>query len=401
MQLVDEFLRFLQSLLADAGLEVDLALLRGLFALVVLAATLVAGYKILRVVYGWVGSGVEFVAGQIEQKFWQDTGKLRTFLTFVLLAIAYGFYGKQQSRPLGDALVDLGREQLLSVLPLAIVTQWVLLCCFWVVFGLLMGLRGHQLRAPLEVLTGAVALSIELVLFTIALLSLIGGDLGLAGLAVLAMFPVTYVFLAAWYDPERAQPDQAATGPRWPRTHAENAASRLQVRPVAVLVYTGLWSLVFAIPAVIVVLVYVLGGFSPPTLGGVIRVELIVMVVFFLLSCLGFRAEMQSTERVPPVLFHFIDLSLALSTVVIALTQLPSSTVTLGPVPSWLVAAGPPLLVAAMVFGLHLLKERENVKRWRACLVACGAVALVAGPAVVLLTSLLSPVTGLLPLPQL
>jgi hypothetical protein len=75
---------------------------------------------------------------------------------------------------------------------------------------------------------------------------------------------------------------------------------------------------------------------------------------------------------VPPVV---VVVMMALSACAIALSGLHHSPVTLGRVPVWLIAVGPPLVVALVVFATNLVRLRRCTTRWGACVL----VAFVAG----------------------
>jgi hypothetical protein len=105
--------------------------------------------------------------------------------------------------------------------------------------------------------------------------------------------------------------------------------------------------------------------------------------------------------EVPPALLPFIDLSMALSACAIVLSGFGQSAVTLGSVPVWVVAIGPPILVALLVFTANVLRLRSGTTRWGACVLAAVAAALLVWPAKEALHWLLRPLVELLPLPKL
>lgn len=131
-----------------------------------------------------------------------------------------------------------------------------------------------------------------------------------------------------------------------------------------------------------------------------VTVDLIVVSVMFLVSCYRFRADALNETAAPPALLHFIDLTAAISACAIALVGLPGSQVTFGAVPAWLVAVGPPLIVATMVFVLRILRRCGVTPRWAACVLAAGIAGLLVGPAKIVLAAILTPVVDLLPFPD-
>ncbi|WP_344078550.1 hypothetical protein [Luedemannella helvata] len=109
---LDEFLDAVRELLANVGVDVSLGTVRALFWLVIGALALYLTYQVVSQVFKGVRAAGLFAKRQIDQKFWRDAGKLATVLSFLLLVVAYAFYGDEQERTLGQAVADLGREQL-------------------------------------------------------------------------------------------------------------------------------------------------------------------------------------------------------------------------------------------------------------------------------------------------
>jgi hypothetical protein len=314
---------------------------------------------------------------QVGQRFWREPGKLGTFISFALFLIAYGFYAPQQKRTLLEAVLDLVGEQLASVMPVAILTQWVLLSLYWVVFGSVMGLPLWRLMAPVELVGAVLLFAVLLVLATVSVWALFNGEWDVARSAFLAMFVAMYLGFVA-LSTRKYRVDMAdrrssrfwrARVMAWGAGTPEKPAPRWRPPPMLILLATLAFAVFVGIFSSIVFVVVFFVRSAVPSLAGVIRADLVICAIFLLVACYNFRAVNLGNADVPPALLSFIDLSLALSACAIALAGLPDSPVTLGSVPVWLVAVGPPLLVALTVFGLRLAPERHT-PRWQACLLA-------------------------------
>lgn len=328
----------------------------------------------------------KFAKGQVDERFWREPGKVRIVIGFVLLAVAYGFYGSDQSRPLGEALLDLGRGQFLSVMPLAILTQWLLLIAFWLLFGRLAGVPFKELAKPIgTVVSGTLAIAVELAPFTLGALALVDGDLGLAAAGFGAMFALNLALALLTAVRERRKPPEARDTRFWVRN------------PLALaLLLTVLLSVLFLLVAVLVTLGYAVyahfSGAGPVTLtpAAVVQGELVAVSVVFLASCFRFRSDSLAEVEAPPTVLHFADLSLALSAALVAATGVAGSPVALGSVPPWLIAVGPPLTVAAMAFGIYLVRMRDAAPRWGVSLAVSVAAAFLVLPAAKAVTALLA-----------
>ncbi|HEY1094342.1 MAG TPA: hypothetical protein VGE61_06545 [Glycomyces sp.] len=327
----------------------------------------------------------KFAKGQVDQRFWREPGKVRIVIGVVLLAVAYG-YGADQPRPLGEALLDLGRGQFLAVMPIAILTQWLLLIMFWLLFGRIAGVPLKELAKPIgTVASGTVVIAVELAPFTLGALALIGGDTAIAAAGFGAMFALNLALALLTAARERRKPPEARDTRFWVRN------------PVALaLLLTVLLSVLFVLVAVLVALGYAVyayfSGAGPAALtpASVIRGEVIAVSVVFLVSCFRFRSDSLAEVDAPPAVLHFADLSLALSAGLVAATAVAGSPVVLGAVPPWLIAVGPPLTVAAMVFGIYLVRMRDATPRWGVCLVVSVAAAFLVLPATKGVTALLA-----------
>lgn len=360
-------------------------------ALLVVGAVLGAlAYALVKAVVGGLWS---FGRGQVEQQFWRDGGKLTTLLSLTVLVLAYAFYGEEQPRPLVGALVDMVREQLLAVLPLAVLTQWVLLWLFWLLFGLLMKLPRAQLLEPAVLFNSVLVFSGLMVLFTLVFLGLARQDWGAAAGWYAAVVAACYLLIVVGNNPRNWPSGRGSWTFRW------------KVEPRTVLLVTLLFTAVFTVIAAAVwgVRASTSSG-GVPSLGAMLHGELIVMSVLFLLLCLGFKTViLKNNPATPKVLFDFMDLTGALSAVTIALTGLAQSPLRLGSTPVWVIAAGPPLLVAAAILLFNLVPRSARIQtpRWGWCLVACVVFALLVVPGRAILTEVLTPVAALIPWPDL
>ncbi|MEO3809509.1 hypothetical protein ABGB17_10965 [Sphaerisporangium sp. B11E5] len=337
------------------------------------------------------------------------------FISFVLLVIAYAFYGQEQKRTLPDALLHLGKEQLAEVLPAAIVTQWVLLIGFWLLFGLLLGTPFGKLASPLTTMAFLLVLTGYLAVFTPALMALFSGGAGRAEMGVFALaVPLMYagyvlegperrLEVARLRREMRAQQGlpEVRRGPVRRLLWGSEEGPRSRWLPPPGYVAAGVFA-VFLLFSLLVGVVYGVKAFGeprPPSPDEVVRGVLVLMTFLFLLSCFSFRTTALTDLNPPPALFHFVDLSLALSACVVAVVGLPDSPVTLGPVPPWMIAVGPPLVVAALILGIHLREQRADTPRWGVCLAVSVGVALLVWPLKILLIEVLPPYLRLLPLP--
>jgi hypothetical protein len=395
---------FLVSVRDALGLDVSLDVLRGIFWMVAAVVAIVVAYRVIMAVLRGLEKAGLFAKRQIDQKFWRDAGKLATVISFLLFVLAYGFYSQEQRRTVGQALADLVREHLDAVLPLAVLTQWVLLLLFWFGFGLLVNVPLRSLLKPLEVVWAFVVLTGQVLLYTVVMMSLVEGSVTGAVLGAGALFGSIYLLLVGATATQRRQwSASAASGRRFARlVYGWGAGrSRWLPPPLLVVVCVAGFGLLYGIISMVVGAVYVIGDRPPATMAGVVTVDLIVMAFVFLFVCYRFRADTLSEVEVPPALLHFVDFSLAISACAIAVVGLPNSPVTLGEVPVWLIAVGPPVIVAAMVFVMHLLRLRMTTPRWVACLVVAAVAGLLVGPAKIVLGYALGPLAALLPLPSL
>ncbi|MEU5870408.1 hypothetical protein AB0A73_02490 [Glycomyces sp. NPDC047369] len=385
MAWLDAVLEGVQSILSDLGADVELPVLKSLFWLL---AGIFAAYWAYRFLRWAVGAGIavgRFAKDQVDQRFWRDPGKLRLVVGVLLFAVAYGFYGADQARPLGTALADTARGQVLAFMPLAIMTQWLLLLAFWLLLGLVMGARFGELGRPIgDIVLGMAAITGEVLCFTLALMGFAQGE-PVAGLAW------SLVFLAA-------NVPLAVLGRAQARRRGEDLTGFWKSVPGLWLVYSLVLLMLCGLVAGITAGVRAGAGLGPLGTDGAVRIALIAVTVVFFANCLQFRAEYLSKVEVPESLLYFIDFSLALAAGVVAVAGVQQSPVTLGPVPAWAVAVGPPLIVAGMLFTVRLRRLRESTPRWTAVLaVAIGAAFLVL-PATILISRALAPV---LPQPDL
>lgn len=358
------------------------------------------------------GGFAEFLDEDDDKELWRNTGRLSTVLTFGLLIVAYAFYGDDQSRTWWEAVKALATDQLLSVLPVAILTQFMLMMLFWFLFGRLLGMPWKPLLDPVVNLLHVVTAGAGLLVFTVGLLGALHHQTGqlIAGLAGLAVWGYLLTVLGASRASrtQTAQYEQArvAAG-KPPRSRlyrflwGDPSTGSRWVQPTgAMLMGVVLGSFIYGIFAAIAAAIMHWMGRGIPGLGTTVQVELIVMTVALLAGCYLFRMEASMLPSTPPTLFHFADLSLALAACVVALTGLPNSEVTIGPVPVVVIAVGPALLVALAVYLVHVRAARRTTKGWSTTLAASLTAGLAAAPLKFVLTVAVVPLVGLLPLPS-
>jgi hypothetical protein len=355
---------------------------------------------------------VEFLEDDDDSALWRDTGRLSTLITFVLLVVAYAFYGDQQSRGWWEAVKDLGQDQLESVVPVAILTQFVLLVLFWLLLGRMLGMPWKALLEPIYDLVRVAGLFVGLLIFTVALLGALNGNAGYVVLGLAGLAATSYLIGVSGSSLElRAR-------------YAAHERARAEAgKPPRSAVYTAMWGSpdrstrwrqpIGGVLFGLVLQLFVYGIFAGitagimhwmdrgvPGLGPTLRIELIVATIAMLAFCYYFRTSASEQPDTPPILFHFVDLSLVLSAGVVALTGLPGSSVTVGPVPSLVVAVGPSIVVAVVIFAVHLARGRSTTRNWGNALVVSVGAGAVAVPVKLFLTAALVPFVGLLPLPS-
>ncbi|GAA3248266.1 hypothetical protein ACFO1B_39285 [Dactylosporangium siamense] len=359
-------------------------------ALLIIGGMLAAlAYAVVKAVVGGLWS---FGRSQVEQQFWRDGGKLTTLMSVTVLVLAYAFYRDEQPRPLARALVDLAHDKLLAVLPLAILTQWVLLWLFWILFGLLMKVPLAQLIQPAVIFNSLLVFSGLMVLFTLVFLGVARRDWGAAAGWYAVVVAANYLLIVMGNNPRNRPSDRRGWTYRW------------RIAPQTIVLVTLLFTVLFAVIAAVVWGVQRSMHRGVPSLAGALHGELIAMSAVFLLACLGFKTLiLKDNPGTPKVLLNFIELTTALSAVMIALIGLSQSPVKLGSTPVWVIAVGPPLLVAVaiLLFNLVPRSARTEAPRWGLCLAASVAVALLVVPGRVILTDVLTPVAALIPWPDL
>jgi hypothetical protein len=346
----------------------------------------VVGIPVVLFVYvlaaGFMGSGN-----------WRDAGKLLPLLNLVVLMIAYAFYGADQPRTLAEALQDIVSAEFVELLPSAAATGAILLCLFWLLIATIMRLPQRVVLAPVEsLLVSMVASGAVCVLFTVAWMDLLTATSvpdavpAVAGMCLLWLVwggigvlddgnLFTILGRSAARDALRALAgDQEDPPPLPPRPHV---SIRTYLRRTATIAVSSL-----VVAAVITFLVVNVGGDSPPpSVEDVVRVELILFTVAFVVWCLKLRSNSEKLPGVPAVMGGFTNLSLALSTVLVAATGVAASPVMLGPVPPLLVAVVPGLVTAVAVFLVDVRPHRRSAHTYGLCL-AASLVAGVLGPVV-------------------
>ncbi|MGY0460415.1 hypothetical protein ACW14Y_09110 [Kitasatospora sp. cg17-2] len=357
--------------------------------------------------------------------FWDDTGRLLGVAQLLLLVLAYAFGAGGQSRSFGAAVGDILSGQLPDLLPMAVATQWLLLSVLWLVVGASAGVRRSDLTAPFDAVRGMALIAVFVVAFTAAWMTPPSGP-GPAGRlpAVVAVGAVLLLFgyLSAVSRGHEQRPDilrrrreilehsfrrpgdvPGHTAPNRPEEALIAALlARGQDRPVPptgsiwlpapalVLRLCLLWAALLGVPAAAVTWIFSTGHFPPPDLPGVLRVELAVLSVMVLMMVFSFRRNLDGRIRVSPAVPRLIDLSLLLSVGWLGLSGAWSSPVTLGPLPAWVVALGPPLVIASLVLLLGVLPHRRQTPRLPLAL----AVAVAAGPFVLPLRAALQHLLG-------
>ncbi|MFB9392808.1 hypothetical protein ACFPM3_02220 [Streptomyces coeruleoprunus] len=389
-----------QSFLDGWGVPVDLRewphdeTVAGLYLLAFLVACVV------------ISTVPDMVRAVCRPRFWHE-GRALPLIQFVLFLVAYAFYSGGQTRSAAEAAGELLTGRLAQVAPLAILTHWVLVCLLWLWFGRLMGLSRRRLFAPLVELWMLPLSLVFVLMFTVAWMQVAvrGSALGPeAGAVLLVAVAAVQAYLA--YAMENAAAVRDGSRPATamgrvlgfapPRPYA----SRWRVPLKGLLAGTAGLLLVQGLLAALISLPFWAGAFPVPSLRSVLHVELVLYSILLLIWCFAFRELVFEQPGVPAALPRFIDFSLALGACAIAATGLKHSTVTLGTAPPWLVALGPPLLVALVVFCLCLVTAVRRTPRWGTCL----GVAVLAGvlvlPARPLLEAALGPVVGFMPLPD-
>ena len=94
---------------------------------------------------------IKFARDQVRDRFWRETDKLTLFITLLLLFVGYAFYSHDQPRTFVQAVEDIGLQRLAELLPITILTGWVLLVVFWFLFCGVMGVpsvAGDAHRPP-------------------------------------------------------------------------------------------------------------------------------------------------------------------------------------------------------------------------------------------------------------
>ncbi|MFJ8436341.1 hypothetical protein ACIQ9P_34075 [Kitasatospora sp. NPDC094019] len=357
--------------------------------------------------------------------FWDDTGRLLGLAQLLLLLLAYAFGAGGQSRSFGAAVGDILSGQLPDLLPMAVATQWLLLSALWLVVGASAGVGRADLTAPFDAVRGMALIAVFVVAFTAAWMAPPSGR-GPAGRlpAVVLVCAVLLLFgyLSAVSRAHEQRPDIArrrrealehsfrglgrTSGPaaadrpeealiaallaRGQRPSAPSTGSVWRPAPALVLRLCLLWTALLGLPAAAVTWIFSTGHFPPPDLHGVLRVELAVLSVMVLLMVFSFRRGLEGRVRVSPAVPRLIDLSLLLSVGWLGLSGARNSPVTLGPLPAWAVALGPPLAIASLVLLLGVLPHRRETPRLPLAL----AVAVAAGPLVLPLRSALEHLLG-------
>ncbi|GIH11600.1 hypothetical protein Rhe02_96670 [Rhizocola hellebori] len=375
----DFFVMLAEALHELVGLDASPELLRGIFliALAGLAVAILIRAGQAAVQVGKAATG--FVRKQVGNRFWRDAGKLASVISFVLLVLAYGLFWQKQTRTLDEALLDMGREHLAEIVPTAILTQVVLLSAYWFIFGRLTAVPTRTLLEPYRLVVGLAIAFAWLLLASVLPFVLAGGDSGTLGMAVLGLITVLGLCV-----PLLAKSVTAASK----RAQQGKARASIAVALVALLMLTSL-------VATTVAAVYAAVS-SDPSVAGLVATDFAILTVLLLFTGYRFRAYIGQAE-VPAAVPHLIDFSLAISACAIALISLPGSEVTLGGVPPVVIAAGPALAVAAMIYIVHLRRSPQHTPRWRVCLAVAIVAGLLVGPVKALLSAPIAAFASILP----
>jgi hypothetical protein len=274
---LDSIFAYVQVLLADLGLHVSTVVLK----IVAAVLALILLYTIVRYIIIGVITIVQFGKEQVEQKFWRDAGKTTTLISFILLVIAYAFYGQQQTRTVVQAATDLGKDQLDTVMPLAILTQWLLLLGFLALFGWLM-------QVPMRPLFHHATLVLGWILFTglLAFCTVWAYPLAFGGFDAVAWASLGVTLLGLYFFVV------ATNGPKQRRTNAEwlrrrgwfvrslfaggSERSRWRISPFGLIISVLPLLLIDMIIAVFVFAFYDKTGATIPSREGLVSVQVVV-----------------------------------------------------------------------------------------------------------------------------
>jgi hypothetical protein len=377
---LDDFFAMLAEALHEwLGLDVSADLLRGIVLIALAALAIAVLIRVGKAAVQVAKTATGFVRKQVDDKFWRDAGKLASVISFVLLLLAYGLFWQDQPRTLDEAMLDMGREHLAEIVPTAILTQVVLLSAYWFIFGRLTAVPTRTLLEPYRLVVGFAAAFAWLLLASVVPFVLAGGNSGTLGMTVLGLITVLGLCVPLLVKSVTAASKRAQQG---------SAKASIAVALVALLMLTGL-------VATTVAAVY--AAVSPnPSVGGLVATDFAIMTVLLLFTGYRFRAYIGRAE-VPAALPHLIDFSVAISACAIALVGLAGSSVTLGGVPPVVIAAGPALAVAAMIYVVHLRRSRLTLPRWGVCLAVAIVAGLLVGPLKALLSAPITAFVSVLP----
>ena len=326
--------------------------------LLLLAIGLVIGVVVVPV---YLLSKSDVASGQ-----WRNVGMVLPLFNVLVLLIAYAFYSAEQPRSLGEALRDMVSAELAELLPRAAATEAILLCLFWLLFAAIMRLPRRLVLAPIQALLSLVAFVAFCVLFTVSWINLINATMNLVnatgGSDVVGIVTGMVLIWLAWGVVSVLDDSNPFTihagGGGW-----DTFSLRSVLRRAA---ETAVFSLIVAF-----IITVIAGGLlSPPAVEDVVRVELIVFAVIFVLWCLMFRWMTYNLPDVPVSMAGFTNLSLALSATLIAATGVAASPVLLGPVPPLLIAVLPGVLTGAAVFLVDVRPHRRSARAFGICLAA-------------------------------
>lgn len=351
----DAVLSDVSGLLGVLGLDVPVSVLR----VILIVVLLVALFRVAQWAVGLLDGAVGWVRTQVRERSWRDAGRLSSFVSLLLLVLAYGLFPAGQSLGPGEQAERLVGDFLGSIAPAAILTQALVLGVSWLVLGGLAGVRGRQLAEPFTTaLTGAAMFAV-LFLLSVVPFAVTGGDAEALGTAAGVLFFVLILAVAVLGAvlQRRVRRSGAATAAASvPGVPAGTAASGGPVRMSSALaVAVGVGALVLLAGVIALPTAWIYAEVAPdPSVEGLIVVDLAIASFMFLFICFKFRLYLADVDGAPPVVGHLIDLCLAVSASALALTGSPALEVVLGTVPAIVVGALPGLVVAVMIAVLHL-----------------------------------------------
>ncbi|GAA1865988.1 hypothetical protein [Myceligenerans crystallogenes] len=329
--------------------------LGGILRIAAAAVGIYVTYKVVRWLVGAADGVIGFVRTKIRERAWRDPGQLSTFVSLVLLVVAYGLFPGEQVDP-ADQASRLVTDLLGTIAPAAILTQTIVLGVSWLLLAWLSGVRGPGLRGPFVAVIGGTAFLALMFVLSVVPFALTGGNARVLGDLN------AYVFggLLVLGVPAALALDRIL--------RKRGAQARSLVYGVIALV---LLTVVLALPTA---WIYASTA-SEPSVPGLLGAVLPIASYIFLFLCFGFRLSLDGhieESGAPPVVGHLIDLCGAVTASAISLTGHPALEVVLGTVPAIVVGILPGLAVAAMIAAVHLRGARDTPRLRTSIAVAVG-----------------------------